>query len=243
MKIARLSLESGPRFGVADDTGNYHIIAGDPIYSGIEQTGKTVRQQEANLVSPMIPRSKVVGVAGNFGQDVDGLTFLKPNTSVVGPDVPITIPAWATSVVVAGSLAVVIKRICKDIEPEHAQDVIFGYTAAIEATDEGALAKGQLTEAKGFDTSLPLGPVIETALDTSGCDITLEVNGEVRASGNTADFTQSVGEIVSRMSKIFTLLPGDVILLGYPGELVPVKAGDEIHLTIEGIGTLRNPVA
>ncbi|MDP9801605.1 2-keto-4-pentenoate hydratase/2-oxohepta-3-ene-1,7-dioic acid hydratase in catechol pathway [Arcanobacterium wilhelmae] len=243
MKIARLSLESGPRFGVADETGNYHIIAGDPIYSGIEQTGKVVREAEANLVSPMIPRSKVVGVAGNFGQEIDGLAFLKPNTAVVGPDVPITVPTWSTQVAVAGSLAVIIKRICKDVEPEQVGEVIFGYTGAIDATDVASLKQGWLAEAKGFDTSLPLGPVIETSLDTTSLEMALEVNGEVRASGNTVDFTRSVPEIVSRMSKVFTLLPGDVILLGHPGELVPVEAGDDVRLTIEGIGTLRNPVA
>lgn len=251
MKIARLSLNQGPRFAVVDeDTGNYMVLADDPMYSGIEPTGQVVAQADANLVSPMIPRSKVVGIGDNYNTpnnrpdpETVPTVFLKPNTAVVGPNVPITIPSWAGDVRHEAELAVIISRIAKDVPVEMADDVIFGYTVANDVTDATTQATdAQWSRAKGFDTSCPIGPVIVTELDTSDLQITISVNGEERGRGTTADLARDVRQLVSQASHMFTLLPGDIILTGSPFAAVEAAVGDDVVCAVEGIGKLRNPV-
>lgn len=252
MKIARLSMSQGPRFAVVDEeTGNYHVIAGDPIYSGIEPTGEIVPAGEANLVSPIIPRSKVVGLGGTYRQegqpepDVDKapVTFLKPNTAVVGPNVPISEPSFATDLHHEAELAIVISRLCKDVPEERAHEVIFGYTVANDVTDVGtAKTDPQWARAKGFDTSCPIGPVIVTELDTADLMIRLTINGEVVQEGSTADMAYTIPQIVSYVSSCFTLLPGDIILTGAVAPGIPAGPGAEVEAYVDGIGTLRNPV-
>lgn len=235
---------------VDDNTGNYIVLADDPMYSGIEPTGQVVARGDANLVSPMIPRSKVVGIGDNYNTPdnrPDPATvptvFLKPNTAVVGPNVPITIPSWAGDVRHEPELAVVISRIAKDVPVDRVDDVIFGYTVANDVTDAATQATdAQWARAKGFDTSCPIGPVIVTELDTSDLEITLSVNGEVRGRGTTADLARGVKQLVSLVSHMFTLLPGDIILTGSPFPAVEAAVGDDVVCAIEGIGDLRNPV-
>lgn len=251
MKIARLSLDQGPRFAAVDDsTGDYIVLADDPLYAGTEPTGQVVAAADANLVSPMIPRSKVVGIGDNYNTPdyrPDPATmptvFLKPNTAVVGPNVPITIPGWAGDVRHEAELAVVISRIAKDVPLERVDDVVFGYTVANDVGDVAAqLTDRQWARAKGFDTSCPVGPVIVTDLDTSDLGITLMVNGEVRGRGTTADLARGVKQLVSLVSHMFTLLPGDMILTGSPFPAVSADPGDDVVCAVEGIGELRNPV-
>lgn len=268
MKIARLSFEQGPRFAVVDEeTGHFHILAGDPMYSGFQTTGQIVPADEANLVAPMLPRSKVVGVGENYyvarlGADDAGLgaddadrrgegidpdsdptVFLKPNTAVVGPNVPITVPTWAKEIVHEAELAVVISRLCKDVPEERASEVIFGYTVANDVTDAYTQRTDrQWARAKGFDTSCPIGPFIETDLDLADARITLRVNGEVRQEGTTANLVRSVPKLVAYVSSMFTLLPGDIILTGAVSPAVAAGVGDEVVCEVEGIGVLRNPV-
>lgn len=251
MKIARLTLNQGPRFAVVDEgTGNYHVLADDPMYAGLEPTGQIVNRADANLVSPIIPRSKVVGLADaypapDFHPDPSSLplTFLKPNTSVVGPNVPITIPPWASDVRHEPELAIVISRIAKDVPLERVKDVIFGYTIANDVTDMASLVEDpRSARAKGFDTACPIGPIIVTDLDTSDLQITVSVNGEERGRGTTADLVRDVPQIVSQVSQVFTLLPGDVIITGSPFPAIATNVGDDVVCAIEGIGELRNPV-
>ncbi len=220
------------------------------MYSGIEPTGQVVAAKDANLVSPMIPRSKVVGIGNNYitetntpDPDTVPTTFLKPNTAVVGPNVPITIPAWAGDVRHEAELAVIISRIAKDVPVDRVDDIIFGYTVANDVTDAAAQATdAQWARAKGFDTSCPVGPVIVTELDTSDLEITLSVNGEVRGRGTTANLARDVRQLVSQVSHMFTLLPGDIILTGSPFPAVSASVGDDVVCSVEGVGELRNPV-
>lgn len=250
MKIARLSMSQGPRFAVVDEeTGHYHVLTGDPMYSGFETTGQVVPRDEANLVSPIIPRSKVVGLGGTYHQagqpepTMPPVTFLKPNTAVVGPNVPIAQPTWASDLRHEAELAIVISRLCKDVPEERAADVIFGYTVANDVTDAGtATSDPQWARAKGFDTSCPIGPFIETDLDVSDAAITLTVDGEVVQQGTTANLAWSIPQIVAYVSSCFTLLPGDVILTGAVAPGVSAGPGAEVIAAIEGIGVLRNPV-
>lgn len=250
MRIARISLPQGPRFAIVDEDDNYHVLADDPIYAGIKPTGQVVAGADANLVSPMIPRSKVIGLGGTYNvgdAKVDTsqlpVTFLKPNTSVIGPNVPITYPTWAGEVFHEPELAVIISRMAKDVPVGKVSEVVFGYTAADDVTD--TLTKEtdlQWTRAKGFDTACPLGPVIETELDLSNLSIAISINGEEKGRSSTANLAYSVAELVSICSKMFTLLPGDVILTGTPVDAVPAVPGDEVVVSVEGIGELRNPV-
>ena len=140
MKIARLSLDQGPRFAALDEeTGTYLVLSDDPLFGKIEATVQRISADDAHLVAPMIPRSKVVGYEGTFGVDAEagGATsladltmFLKPNTSVIGPDDPVVLPPWAKTAYHGPELAVVIGRACKDVAVSRVKDVIFGYTVA-----------------------------------------------------------------------------------------------------------------
>ncbi len=253
MKIARLSLDQGPRFAALDEeTGTYLVLSDDPLFGKIEATVQRISADDAHLVAPMIPRSKVVGYEGTFGVDAEagGATsladltmFLKPNTSVIGPDDPVVLPPWAKTAYHGPELAVVIGRACKDVAVSRVKDVIFGYTVA----NDVSAAAGDNTRAKAFDTSCPIGPVIETDLDTADLKLESKVDGEVRHEGSTSKLMFSVAELVAHASSIFTLLPGDIVLTGIPAgvggaESGEIEAGQDVEVSCEGIGSFRNPV-
>ena len=171
------------------------------------------------------------------------LIFLKPNTSVIGPGEPIFYPEQSDDVHYEGELAVVIGRICRDISAEDAAKVIFGYTIGNDVTARDLQAKdGQWARAKGFDTFCPLGPWIETDLDPSKVQVTTRLGDDLKQDGNTSDMVFSVPAIIEYVSSFMTLLPGDVILTGTPDGVGPMEVGDEVSVTIEGIGTLTNSV-
>ncbi|MFT0846727.1 fumarylacetoacetate hydrolase family protein [Actinomycetaceae bacterium L2_0104] len=248
MKIARLSLDQGPRYAAFDEESqSYLVLSDDPLFGKIEVTGQRVAADDAHLVAPMIPRSKVVGYIGTYpdgeggvaAQSMDELTmFLKPNTSVIGPDDPIVLPRWAQTVRHEPELAVVISRACKDIPASRVKDVVFGYTVANDVT---AVAHDKV-RAKCFDTSSPIGPVIETDIDVSDLRLVSRVNGEERKAGSTASLAFTVADLVAYASTIFTLLPGDIILTGAPAGTGEIEAGQVVEVECEGIGFLRNPV-
>lgn len=251
MQIARISLESGPRYAIVDhDTDEYIVLAGDPIFQGLDTTGQRLPRKGTRLLSPIIPRSKVIGVGKNYmdhikemGGDVPEIPvlFFKPNTSVIGPDDPIVAPSWAKEISYEAELAVVIGRPCKDVPVDRVDDVIYGYTAANDVTARDAQrAEPQWARAKGFDTSCPLGPVIDLDYDPSNKAIRSTVNGELRQDGNTNDMLTGVKELVSYISHAFSLLPGDVILTGTPAGVGIMSEGDTVTVEVEGIGELTN---
>ncbi|MGE9807926.1 fumarylacetoacetate hydrolase family protein [Janibacter sp. G1551] len=252
MRIARYTTGDEPVYGLVDGAGEKIAeVSGDPLYQRIELTGNTARMDEVRLLAPVIPRSKVIGIGRNYadhaaelGNEVpeSPLMFLIPNTAVIGPNDPVVIPAVATEVSYEGELAVVIGRMCKDIEPEEAKKVIFGYTCANDVTARNLQkSDGQWARAKGMDGFCPLGPWIETDLDPSSCRITTRLDGEVVQDGHTSDMITGVAELISFVSKAFTLLPGDVILTGTPAGVGPVTAGQRVEVEIDAIGTLANP--
>ena len=259
MRIARFTTDEDPRFGlIGNDAGTETIavVAGDPLYAGVQFTGEKIPLADVRLLAPVIPRSKVIGIGRNYaahaaelGNDVpiEPLFFLKPNTSVIGPGDPILSPPQTSDLQFEGELAVVVSRIAKDLSPEDVSKVVYGYTVANDVTARD-LQKQDSTWArgKGFDTFCPLGPWIETDLDTSDLRITttLTSGGEssVRQDGHTADFIFDIPTVVSYVSSVMTLLPGDVILTGTPEGVGPMSPGDEVSVTVEGIGTLTNKV-
>jgi 2-keto-4-pentenoate hydratase/2-oxohepta-3-ene-1,7-dioic acid hydratase in catechol pathway len=178
-----------------------------------------------------------------MGNDLpsEPLMFLKPNTSVVGPGDPIVLPRQSQEVHYEGELAVVIRRICKDVPPERALDVVYGYTCANDVTARDLQrGDGQWSRAKGFDTFCPLGPWIETSLDVSDLRVTTRLEGVTVQDGRTSEMMHSVAALIEHVTAAFTLLPGDVILTGTPAGVGPVQAGQRVEVEIEGIGVLSN---
>jgi Fumarylacetoacetate (FAA) hydrolase family/Domain of unknown function (DUF2437) len=170
--------------------------------------------------------------------------FLKPSTSVTGPGDAIKYPVKLTERVdFEGELAVIIGRLCRQVPPERADEVIFGYTCANDITARDLQARdGQWTRAKGFDTFCPLGPWMETGTNPADLDLTTTVNGAVRQQTRTSELLWNVPDLVAYVSQVMTLLPGDVLLTGTPAGGGPLTAGDQVSVTIESIGTLTNRV-
>ncbi len=258
MRVARFARVEGgadPAYGIVDgDPGEELVLVldGDPLVGNVRPTGEQVRLVDVRLLAPVIPRSKVVCVGKNYADHAaemggeaptEPLLFLKPNTSVIGPLEAIVLPEQSREVHHEAELAVVIGRLCKDVPRERVADVVLGYTCANDVTARDLQkADGQWARAKGFDTFCPLGPWIETDLDTSDLAVTATVDGDVRQSGRTSQMIHSVADVVMHASAAMTLLPGDVILTGTPAGVGPIHDGESVSVTIEGIGTLTNRV-
>ncbi len=266
MRIARFTAGDDPLFGVvtgeldefgqaADDSVVVELV-GDPLYAGIQPTQTEHRLADVRLLAPVIPRSKVVAIGKNYAAHAaeldsevpeEPLMFLKPNTSVIGPGDQILYPPQSQRVDYEGELAIVIGRICRDVPPEQATDVILGYTIAIDVTARDLQKRDvQYTRAKGFDSFCPLGPWIETDLDphdfAEGRRVQTHLNGDLVQDGSTKDLIFDIPTLVAHVTSVMTLLPGDVILTGTPEGVGPMQPGDEVEVSIEGLGALTNTV-
>lgn len=254
MRIARFVVDSDPAFGVVEgEEGQEEIavMAGDPFYSGVQLTGVRHQLADVRLLAPVIPRSKIVGIGRNYadhakelGNEVPPapLMFFKPNTSVIGPGDPIVLPAFSDEISFESELAVVIGRICKDVPLDRVDEVVFGYTCANDLTARDAQkTDNQWARAKGFDTSCPVGPWIETELDTENLSVRGRLDDELKQDGSTSQMIWGVRELVSYVSQAFTLLPGDLILTGTPAGVGLISEGQRYEVEIEGIGRLSNP--
>ncbi|HEX9066267.1 MAG TPA: fumarylacetoacetate hydrolase family protein [Streptosporangiaceae bacterium] len=249
-----MSAEPGQATG---DDGQLMIaqLAGHPFGGrpdDIKLTGIRFPLEQVRLLAPMLP-SKVICIGKNYADHAremggeppaEPVIFLKPSTAVCGPGDPIFRPAGISARVdYEGELAVVIGRLCNQVPAELAASVIFGYTCANDVTARDLQSRdGQWTRAKGFDTFCPLGPWIETDVDPSDLALTTELNGTVRQSSRTSLLLHDVPALVAFVSQVMTLLPGDVLLTGTPAGIGPMDKGDQVTVTIEGIGSLTNPV-
>ena len=246
MKIARFSTGGDPRFGIVDGD-EIVVLEGDPMFSGFDTTEERVPISAVRLLAPVIPRSKVIAVEGNYPANPDDdtdaapLLVLKPNTAVVGPGDPILLPTDAGTIVHEGELVVVIGRIAKNVAEADALDHVFGYTVGNDVTAIDLMAElGQQSRAKGYDTFAPIGPIIETEFDPQNATITTRVAGETRLAGTTAEMKNTVAELVAFASSVFTLLPGDIIMTGSPAGRGEIEPGQVVEIGIGGIGTLGN---
>lgn len=255
MRIARFTTGDDPMYGIVqakDGRDMVYALTGDPLYTEIRPTGTVLPLEDVRLLAPVIPRSKVVCVGKNYaahaaemGGEVptEPLFFLKPNTAVIGPSDPVILPAYSQEVSLEAELAVVIKRMAKDIDPEQAEQVVLGYTCANDITArDSQRAENQWFRAKAFDTSCPLGPWVETDLDPSALRIGSRIDDETVQDGTTADMVRSVAQLLSDISRVTTLLPGDVVLTGTPAGVRTVEAGSSVTVAVEGIGELTNPI-
>ncbi|MEU9232636.1 fumarylacetoacetate hydrolase family protein [Streptomyces subrutilus] len=264
MRIARFSIDGNVAFGAVEGDAApgaegelvLDIIKGIP-FADFELSGTKVPLSKVRLLPPVLP-NKVVAVGRNYAEhaaelgnaifDDQGrpeapLTFFKPSTSVVGPGDPITYPSFSQDLHHEAELAVVIGRMCREVPRERVKDVILGYTCANDVTARDVQQREkQWARAKGFDSSCPLGPWIETDLDPADLTIQCTVNGEQRQLGRTSDMVRSIEDLIVHITEAMTLLPGDVILTGTPAGVGPLNVGDEVAVTIEGIGTLTNKV-
>ena len=244
-------------FGVLDGDGQVAQIEGHP-FGRISFTGTRFAQADVRLLSPILP-SKVVCVGKNYAAHIaemntgdapkEPLLFLKPSTAVIGPGDAIRIPPGSTNVHHEAELAVVIgARGARHVTPEQATASIFGYTIGNDVTERDMQkSDGQWTRAKGFDSFCPLGPWIETDLGALGLnptdlEVTCDVDGERRQQGRTSQLIFDVPTLISYISQVMTLLPGDVVLTGTPAGVGPIRPGQVVECTIEGLGALANTV-
>jgi 2-keto-4-pentenoate hydratase/2-oxohepta-3-ene-1,7-dioic acid hydratase in catechol pathway len=250
MKIVRIRTDEGICYGGAEPEG-IRVYQGSPLVAW-EPTEVVVPFEQAHLLAPVFP-TKVVAVGKNYaehaeemGSDVpeSPIIFMKPATAVIGPGAPVVYPPDSENVHHEAELAVIIGAVAHNVKAEDVQSVILGYSAANDVTARDLQRRdGQWTRGKGFDTFCPLGPAIETELDPLvGLSIECRVNGEVRQSGTTADMVFGVAELIEFITRVMTLLPGDVVLTGTPSGVGPVVPGDRMEVEIEGIGVLFNPV-
>ncbi|MCZ0913899.1 fumarylacetoacetate hydrolase family protein [Gordonia amicalis] len=253
MRLGRIASPDGVAFvsveGEGDDAVAKEIAEhpfGTPTF-----TGRSWKMADVRVLAPILA-SKVICIGRNYAAHAaemggeapaDPVIFIKPNTSIIGPEVPIVRPPSSERVDYEGELAVVIGRPCKDVKAAQAKDVILGYTIAndVTARDQQKI-DGQWTRGKSYDTFCPLGPWIETSFDPSDVELVTELDGEVKQRTRTSLMLHDIGEIVEWITRIMTLLPGDVILTGTPEGVGPMVAGQRVSVTVNGIGTLSNPV-
>ena len=248
--VAFVSVEGGTGGGV--NTGDTAREIAEHPFGTPTFTGRSWPLADVRLLAPILA-TKIICVGKNYADHAaemgggappaDPMIFMKPSTTIIGPNVAIVLPPSSSEVHYEGELAVVIGRPCKDVSAAKALDVVLGYTVAndVTARDHQA-ADGQWTRSKSHDTFCPLGPWIETQLDPSQLDLRTEVDGVTKQDSNTALLLHDVPEIIEWISAVMTLLPGDVILTGTPAGVGPITNGQSVSITIEGIGTLTNPV-
>jgi 2-keto-4-pentenoate hydratase/2-oxohepta-3-ene-1,7-dioic acid hydratase in catechol pathway len=251
MKIIRFnSSRYREQFGwILDD--RVGLIEGD-IFTEYKRAEPTLALNRVDLLAPVNP-SKIICIARNYEdhakeQGVETpeipMIFLKPSSAITNPGKAIVIPPYSGQVEHEAELAIVIGKKGRWIEPGDVRDYILGYTIGNDVTARDLQRKdGQWSRAKGFDTFCPLGPWIETDLDPSDLLITCRVNGELRQMASTKEMIFSIPKIISFISNIMTLNPGDVILSGTPAGVGQIEDGDSVEIEIDGIGILRNDVS
>lgn len=216
-----------------------------------DQRGSQLPLAAVRLLAPVQP-GKVICVGINYDGHIrevgrerppEPVIFMKPPSSVIGPEEPIIWPKEVESLFFEGELAVVIGKQARRVTPEAATEVIAGYTCANDVSARDLQKRDvQWTRGKGYDTFCPLGPWIETSLDSTELPLKTRVEAELRQDGNTRDLIYNVAELVSFISNVMTLNPGDVILTGTPGGAGPLEPGQQVTVSVDGIGALTNPV-
>ncbi len=242
--------DNPPRYGWLDNDGKVGLVHGTP-FGERQREEPTLSLNDIHLLAPVTP-SKIICVGRNYAAHAAEhqaevpevpLIFLKPPSAVIGPNDTIFLPPQSKQVEHEAELAVVIGKRGRWIASEDAFTYVVGYTIANDVTARDLQRRdGQWTRGKGFDTFCPLGPWIETDFDPADALITCRVNGEMRQMGSTRDMVFRIPQLISFISSVMTLEPGDVILTGTPAGVAPLQDGDTVEIEIEGLGILHNPV-
>jgi 2-keto-4-pentenoate hydratase/2-oxohepta-3-ene-1,7-dioic acid hydratase in catechol pathway len=267
MRYCRFQFNGQAQYGLVESVGGRDAIVRILLTSPEEADGDTeslrtrrieaIPLEEATLLVPVRP-SKIVCMGRNYkehaaelGNEVpkEPLIFFKPTSSLLAPGGTVRRPKLSQRVDFEGELAAVIGRTC--YQPAAAADIrqyILGYTAINDVTARDLQKQdGQWTRAKGFDTFCPAGPLVTDEIDPgfgvgAGVEVETRVNGEVRQHGNTRDFIFPLEVVIRYIAQAMTLYPGDLVPTGTPSGVGPVVAGDVMEISVEGVGTLRNPV-
>lgn len=249
MRYVRLmNRENEIKYGVLE-SGKVRLLDRNFLESNSQLMDSWLPLEEVTLLAPVEP-SKVVCVGLNYALHIkemnhslpdDPVLFLKAPTCVVGPEAEIIYPKISQRVDYEAELAVIIGDTIKDATEVEAAQAIFGYTCANDVTARDLQKKdGQWTRGKSFDTFCPIGPWVVTDIDPSQLNIQLLLNGKVKQSSNTQYFITPVPKLVSFISQVMTLKPGDIVLTGTPEGVGPMQTGDEVVVRIEAVGELRN---
>lgn len=248
----RIASALGPRWACADGDTHFRLLNAAPWDLEVQPTAETQPRASARLLAPAEP-TKIVAIGLNYrdhaaerGKPVprEPLIFLKPTTSLIGPGEAIQMPAWAGRVDHEAELGIVIGRTATRLSsPEAARDHIFGALCVNDVTARELQDKDvQFTRAKGFDTFCPVGPCLVSGLDLANLKVEGRVNGTVRQRSTTAQLVFSPEFLVWFVSRVMTLLPGDIISTGTPAGIGPLLPGDHVEVEVEGVGVLSNPV-
>lgn len=252
-----MSIETFVRFAMADhvqygrlDGDTIKVLTGD-FYGEYHESGETVGLNSVKILSPCQP-TKAVCVGLNYRRHAaeldfkvpeEPVLFLKPSSSLIGPNDNVVYWPMVNRLDYEAELVVVIGRKAHNVEEKDAMDYVFGYTAGNDLTARDLQQKdGQWTRSKGFDTFLSLGPAIVRGIDPSDIKVQSYVNGELKQDGRTSQLIFSVPFLISYISKIMTLLPGDVVMTGTPEGISGMKIGDTVEVRVENVGTLVNHV-
>ncbi len=248
-RFARLSADGRALFAQEKDDGSFELLDAAPWLGG-RPTKTSITSDR--YVAPVQP-SKIVCVGRNYGAHArelgnevpkEPLFFMKPPSSLLAPGGTVLLPPESERVDYEGELAVVIGKRARRVKPEAALAHVFGYAVACDVTARDLQKKdGQWTRAKGFDTFCPIGPHVVTDIDASSLQLSLKVNGEVRQAASTSDMVFGIPELISHLSAVMTLEPGDLLLTGTPEGVGPLSNGDHVVVEIEGIGALELDVA
>lgn len=249
MDVVRCQTTSGNAYGVIRN--DIIRLLSAPPYTELLYSGKEMALNKARFLPPCEP-SKIMCIGFNYAPHSkelgvaipkQPLLFLKPPSALIAHGESIVLPPMSQQVEYEAELAVVIGATTKDVSESEALHSVFGYTCLNDVTARDLQkTDGQFTRAKGFDTFCPLGPWIRTDVDPGNVRVRSFVNNEPRQDGNTADLLFSVATLISYVSKVMTLVPGDVIATGTPAGVGPLKSGDAVRVDIPAIGVLQNRV-
>jgi 2-keto-4-pentenoate hydratase/2-oxohepta-3-ene-1,7-dioic acid hydratase in catechol pathway len=231
--------------------GNQALFWTDAPWAGGQPTGQSAALESVTLLAPVAP-SKVIGIGRNYrahaaelGHDLpsEPLIFLKPPSCVQGPSASVVLPKQSERVDFEAELGVVIGKRARHVTASDALHYVAGYTAVCDVTARDLQKKDdQWTRAKGFDTFCPVGPWVVQGLEPGNLSIQLRQNDVLKQDGNTNDMIFSVPQLIEYISGIMTLEPGDLIATGTPSGVAPMQPGDQLVITIAGVGELRFPV-
>jgi 2-keto-4-pentenoate hydratase/2-oxohepta-3-ene-1,7-dioic acid hydratase in catechol pathway len=247
-RFVRCLVDGEPTYGTVE--GEEVALIDPHPFTTYRPTGQRVPLEGLRLLAPVIP-SKIVAVGRNYraharelGHEVPStpLYFLKPSTAVVGPGDTVLLPSdLSEEIHFEGEVAVVIGALLSRVSPEVAAKGILGVTCANDLTlRDLQRSDEQWTRAKGFDTSCPLGPAIATGLDLADLRVRTWVDERLVQDGSTSDLVFDIPTLVADISRIMTLLPGDVLLTGTPAGVGPVRDGQRVRVEVEGVGSLEN---
>lgn len=253
MRLIRVEFDSSESYGVLEDDDRVHLIDGDPCGQRVA-SGTSVALAECRILPPVAP-TKIVAVGRNYAAHVEEMgfepgsspsIFMKPLQTLVPADGTVVLPprSLSSNVEHEGELAVVIGREARNVSKEDAAEYVLGFTCANDVSARDLQKRDtHITRGKGFDTFCPLGPWVETDISiTDHYDVTCSVNGELRQNGSTRELIYDIPTLIEHITQWTTLAPGDIILTGSPAGTGPLQPGDQVEVSVSGVGTLRHTV-